>query len=100
MARFDVHTFRGSVPLVMDVQADLLSDLHTRVVIPLIPEAKAQKAILSRLTPILQIKGKKYVLMTTDIGTIRAKELGGVTGNLKSYRHEITAALDFLFQGF
>ena len=44
MARFDIYEYAGkSVPLVVDVQADLLSDLNTCVVVPLIPEAKAKK---------------------------------------------------------
>ena len=101
MARFDVYTFsRGAVPFVIDVQADLLSDLKTRVVIPLVLEAKAKKEILPRLKPVLQVQGKNYILMTTDIGTIRTNDLGDVIVNLKNYRQEITEAVDFLFQGF
>lgn len=101
MARFDVHTLtRGAVPFVLDVQADLLRDLKTRVVIPLVPESRAKKEIVSPLKPVLKIKGKNYVLMTTDIGTLLTRDLGEVTTNLKNHRSEITAAIDFLFQGF
>ncbi|MEM9990051.1 MAG: CcdB family protein, partial [Pseudomonadota bacterium] len=38
MARFDVYQYDSAfAPLVVDVQADLLNDLSTRVIIPLIP---------------------------------------------------------------
>ena len=101
MAIFDVYAFSGgSVPLLLDVQADLLSDLKTRVVVPLILEAKAKQEVLPRLKPVFQVNGKSYIMMTTDIGTIRTKELGTHMGTLNSHRHDIMAALDFLFQGF
>ena len=101
MARFDAYKFKSaSVPMVLDVQTNLLSDLQTRVVVPLVPLSKAEKEVLPRLKPILQINGKDYVLMTTDIGTIRTKDLGTIAANLKDQHHTITGALDFLFQGF
>ncbi|GJL66912.1 MAG: hypothetical protein NPIRA05_18830 [Nitrospirales bacterium] len=82
------------------LQADLLSDLKTRAVVPLILESKAKQEVLPRLKPVFQVNGKSYVMMTTDIGTIRTKDLGALVGSLKNHRHDITAALDFLFQGF
>ncbi|GJL63713.1 MAG: plasmid maintenance protein CcdB [Nitrospirales bacterium] len=101
MARFDVYTFSGrSIPLVIDVQAELLSDFKTRVVVPLILESKAQQEVLARLKPVFEVNGKRYVMITTDIGTIRTNDLGSLVGTLKNHRHDITAALDFLFQGF
>lgn len=101
MARFDVYKFKSAaVPFVLDVQANLLAGLKTRVVVPLVPLSKAEKEVLPRLKPVLRINGKDYVLMTTDIGTIRTKDLGAVADNLEDQHHTITGALDFLFQGF
>ena len=37
MARFDVYRNPEGSGYLLDVQADLLSDLNTRVVVPLIP---------------------------------------------------------------
>lgn len=37
MARFDVYSFKGNAPLVVDVQADILDALNSRIVIPLLP---------------------------------------------------------------
>ncbi len=54
MARFDAYDYSSqSVPLVLDVQADLLVELQTRVVIPLVPETKAKKEALPRLKTVL-----------------------------------------------
>tara|TARA_R110001592_G_C13183961_1_gene751333 strand:- start:1421 stop:1729 length:309 start_codon:yes stop_codon:yes gene_type:complete len=102
MARFDVYKYGSkAVPLVLDVQADLLSDLNTCVVIPLIPEKQAKKEALPKLKPIIKIDGKSYVLMTTDIGTITRVSLGKQISNIEdTHRQDVTEAIDFLFQGF
>ena len=102
MARFDVYKYNSkSVPLVIDVQANLLSDLNTCTVIPLILESQAKKEAMVKLKPIIQIGGKSYVLITTDIGTITRSSLGERVTNIEAdYRQEITEAIDFLFQGF
>lgn len=102
MARFDVYKYAGkSVPLVVDVQADLLSDLGTCVVVPLIPEAKAKKEVVPRLKPVIRVSGKNYVMMTTDIAALTRKTLGEFVTNIEdNHRQDVTEALDFLFQGF
>lgn len=102
MARFDVYEYGSkNVPYLLDVQADLLSDLNTRVVIPLVPENKAGQEALPKLKPIIQIKGKNHILITTDIGTLRKSSLGKFITNIQdNHRDEIIDALDFLFQGF
>lgn len=102
MARFDIYKYASkAVPLVIDVQADLLSDLNTCAVIPLVPEKQALKEALPKLKPIIQIDGTRYVLMTTDIGAVTRTSLGAHVANVENdYRQEITEAIDFLFQGF
>jgi toxin CcdB len=100
MARFDVYKYSAAVPYVVDVQADLLSDLKTRVVIPLLPHTQAKKEILPRLKPVVKVHGKDYVLMTTDIGTVKIGDLGVSAENIVEYRQVITDAIDFLMSGF
>jgi toxin CcdB len=100
MARFDVYKYSAAVPYVVDVQADLLSDLKTRVVIPLLPHAQAKKEVLPRLKPVIKIHGKDHVLMTTDIGAIRIADLGPPAENIQDQRQVIAAAIDFLMMGF
>jgi toxin CcdB len=102
MARFDVYKYNNtSVPLVIEVQADLLSGLNTCAVLPLVLEKYAKKEALPKLKPVVEVNGKRYILMTTDIGVLTRISLGEVVANIEdSHRQEITDALDFLFQGF
>jgi toxin CcdB len=102
MARFDVYKLKAyNKGLVLDVQADLLSHLDTRVVVPLITYLQNTHEPLPRLKPVFKIEKKSYVMLPTDIATILAGDLGKPIANLESrYRHDIIDALDFLFQGF
>ena len=102
MSRFDVFEYgAGTVPLVIDVQCNLLSDLSTCVVIPLMPEKFRKAEALPRLKPILTISGQNYVLMSTEIGAVPRNVLGKFIRNVEDqYRQEIIEAIDLLFQGF
>ncbi len=102
MARFDVYRLPGrSGPLVVDVQADLLRDLMSRVVVPLEPKSSAGPERLPRLEPEFRIAGEDYVFKPTDIAVLPAALLREPVTNLESeHRSEVVAALDFLFQGF
>ena len=74
MARFDVYRFRSrATPLVVDVQADVLSDLASRVVVPLVTIDQAEKEVLARLKPAIRIAGNDYILMTTDLRRLRSR---------------------------
>lgn len=101
MARFDVYrpTTKKSV-LVLDVQADLLSNLDTRVIIPLKPWKGRQGTAIARLLPIVQVCGKNHQLMTARIGAIHASDLTTPVDNLEDQRTTIIGAIDFLLQGF
>ncbi len=102
MARFDVYALnRAEVPYVLEVQADLLSDLASVVVVPLVPAEAARAETMRKLKPVITIKGQDFGLMTTDIGTLRRASLGKPMVNVEEqYRAVIVDALDFLFQGF
>ena len=102
MARFDVYRLKveTAVPLVVDVQADLLEILRTRVVVPLLPFVEAEQEVAARLKPIIDIAGDDHVLMTTDLGALPSVALGERVASVEQHRQIITDALDFLFQGF
>lgn len=102
MARFDVYEIKAQAggPLVVDVQADLLEMLRTRVVVPLLPLIDAELEVAARLKPIIDIVGEPYVLMTTDLSAIPSSVLGGKVTSVERERQIIVDALDFLFQGF
>ncbi len=102
MARFDVHAFgHADVPYVVDVQADFLDALQTRLVIPLILKNNYTGKPLDRLHPVISLNGADYLLMTTDMATLPTARLGEKISNLEEpYRLTITGAIDFLLQGF
>lgn len=102
MSRFDVYrTGNRAKPLLVDVQADLLSELATRVAVPLSPEHLAPREELPRLKPVLSIQGDRYVFLSTEIAAVPASFLRDPVANIEvQHRDDITRALDFLFQGF
>ena len=100
MARFDVHPMPGGGSgYVLDVQADLLSELATRVVVPLLPEDAAPKP-LSDLNPAFEIDGTRHVMVAQAIASIPGYELKRRVGSLAAERDSITRALDVLLTGF
>lgn len=97
MARYDVFADESG-QLLLDVQADLLRALSSRVVVPLL-SAEAFKPAL-RLNPIFEIDGRELVMATQYIAAIPEKELAQKITTLEGSRFEITQALDMLFSGF
>ncbi|HET9811257.1 MAG TPA: CcdB family protein [Sphingomicrobium sp.] len=84
--------------LVIDCQADLLSDLNTRFVVPLIPFDGAPRPA-RRFNPVFRIGDRDYAMETQFAGSVEKRELGSIVASLKEYSFEITAALDVLISG-
>jgi toxin CcdB len=99
MARYDVYANPAGEGLLLDVQADFLDYLQTRVVIPLVPQKSAPPAT-RRLHPILDVGGIKYILATHLMAAVLATELRDARTNIGGYHDQIVSALDMLFQGF
>jgi len=93
MARFDVYTFDGAVPFVLDVQAQILSDIGSRVVIPLAPANSVKREVMPRLKPVLRIGDAEYVMITTDMVAIPSSMLARVSHPMPrgSARRELEA---------
>jgi len=89
----------SAVPYLLDVQNDLLDDLETRVVVPLYPLSSIKGKPLRTLTPILDIEGKRFVMLTPQLAGIPKSELGAPVTRVEQYRYEIIAAIDFLLTG-
>lgn len=98
MARFDVIRLRGDGGLVLDCQADLLSQLSTRLVVPLVPRDRAPPP-MSRLNPVFVIDGQEMVMMTQFAAAVEVRELGAVAVSLAAEDVRITNALDVLITG-
>ena len=99
MAKYDVYRLAALDGLVVDVQADLLEPLNTRVVVPLLALEAAPKPA-KRLNPIFEIQGIRYVMVTQFVSAVQLRDLGRPVANLDAQSAEITTALDMLFQGF
>jgi toxin CcdB len=99
MAKYDVYKIASVDGLVLDVQADILDPLNTRMVVPLLPLELAPKPA-RRLNPIFEVDGTDFVMVTQFTSAVRISELGQPIGTLEPHFAEITAALDMLFQGF
>lgn len=99
MTRYDVYANPEGAGYLLDVQADLLDHLNTRVVVPLLP-ADAAPAPAATLNPGFRIGDSELVMLTQFMAAVPAKLLRQPVANLESRRGEIVAALDLLFQGF
>ena len=100
MARHDVHPMPGKGNgYVLDVQAELLSHLNTRVVVPLLPEDTAPPPI-SELNPVFEVKGKRHVMVTQALSAVPVGELKRAVTSLDMRHDIITKALDLLLVGF
>jgi toxin CcdB len=103
MAAFDVHAnpeprTRTALPYVIELQADLLSDLNTRLVAPLAP-ARSYKGAVPRLNPVIDIKGEPHVLLTQQMAALPKRLLNAPVANAQARRYDIVAAVDFLVTG-
>lgn len=99
MARLDVHARAdGGAGYLLDVQADLLSALATRFVVPLLPLDQAP-APAARLNPVFDIAGKRHVMVTQFAAAVHVRELGDRVASLSGAHETVTAALDLLITG-
>lgn len=104
MAQFDVYenTDQNSsptFPYLLDIQADILSDLPTRVVVPLVLSSVLNKSI-PILTPPFTIMETEVKMVTPQLVGVQMHLLGSRICSLKEKRSDIVAALDLLVTGF
>lgn len=89
----------ASIPLLLDVQNDLLDGLGTRVVVPLYDSRLLEHGIIETLMPTFEIDDTTYVAVTPELAGIPRKSLGARVADLSDRRYEIIAALDLLVTG-
>ncbi|WP_411340411.1 CcdB family protein [Sphingopyxis sp. J-6] len=97
MAQFDVLKSRDGANLLLDCQSDLLGHFDTRFVVPLVPAQAAQK--LSRLHPIFEVDGERFIMATQLASAVDARELGDRVASLAESRYDILNAVDMLLTG-
>jgi len=101
MAQFDVYrnpskATSKKIPYLLEIQNNLHSRLHTRVVVPLVLSAKPVR----HMTPVFDIEGQTVVMYTMDMTSVMQDVLRVKVTNIEEHRTEIVDALDFLVNGF
>ena len=99
MARFEVYANPAGPGYVLDVQADVLDGLNTRIVIPLLPLAQAP-APAQRLNPVFEIGDEPCVMVTQFMAAVPRELLRSPVTSLLGQDSEIIAALDMVLVGF
>ncbi len=105
MAQFSIHEnpnprTKTDVPFLLDVQAEVLSILATRMVVPLYRSDAIKSKAMTRLTPLVKFKNKPLIAMVPEMAGIHQRELGAVVGDLTTLRADIIQAIDLLITGF
>jgi toxin CcdB len=85
-------------PYLLDVQADMLSTLDSRVMVPLVRVAEFGRRA-GRLHPVFTVCGEEVVMATHLLAAIRCSGLGRAVDGLTGQRNEIIGALDVLLVG-
>jgi toxin CcdB len=96
MAQFDVYRLNDGT-LVVDCQADLLSGLKSRFVVPLLSPQLLDAT--ARLNPHFVIDGAQKYFVPQGAATIPAQELTSLVASLASERFTILNAIDVLITG-
>jgi len=101
MPRFDIYPMpgEGGRGYILDVQADLLTQLVTRVVVPLLPLDDFNRLTIRDLNPILEINGVRHIMVTQAIATVPLKDLQSAIMSLADKHILLTRALDILLTG-
>jgi toxin CcdB len=99
MAQFDLfrHARSRRYPFVVDLQAEILRGLATRIVAPLTPVKRLGGKPISRLNPVVIVGGVQYAVLFQELAALPVTALGETAGSLNSRRDELIAALDLLF---
>ena len=101
MAQFDVYEninekTKEQIPFLLDIQNDILKNVSSRVVIPLV----ISKEAIDFLNPQFIINEIDVILSTAELASIPMEILGNKVCSLKDKREEIIGAVDFLVTGF
>ena len=91
---------KQAYPYFIDVQAEMLAHLNTRLVMPLTQKANSNSQVKA-LTPVITIEQVDYVVLTTMITTTDVKNLKDEDAiiNASHLRDQLVAAIDMMILG-
>ncbi|WP_207456961.1 CcdB family protein [Azospirillum sp. SYSU D00513] len=99
MARFDVYRNADGPGYLLDLQADFLESLNTRVVAPLLPPSNAPVPAKT-LNPRFRVGDDEVIMVIQYLAAVPTSSLGQPIANLARHHDEIVDAVDLLMQGF
>jgi len=104
MAQFDVYAnpskkSKTYYPYLVDVQNNYISELETRIVIPLGKAGYFEDEIMTKLQIKISYEDQELVLMTPQISSIPRNTLKEPVGSLQHLQQEIIDTLDFAITG-
>lgn len=99
MPQFDVYRNVAEPGYLLDYQSDALSELSTRVIVPLLPPDYAPVPS-RRLNPTLRVGEHEVVMMTHFAAAVPRRALGESVGSLAQEYTVIMNAFDMLLSGY
>ncbi len=104
MAQFDVYKnpnprTKKQYPYIVDIQSHVISELATRIVIPLGKANLLNYELMDKLTPYIEFESEKLILLTPQIASVPAKILKNPVGTIEHLRDKVINALDFSISG-
>lgn len=104
MRQFDVYAnpskaTRKAYPFIVDIQSNIISDIATRIVVPLGRKADFKNEELKGLTSAVTYEGEDLLLLIPQVASIPTTALKDPVGSLSHLRDKIIAALDFAITG-
>lgn len=84
-------------PYLVNLQANILSELRSIIVAPLVAHDDMQGA--QRLNPLVSISDQQYWLATHELFALDRRALRDRIGSVEKDRDAIIAALDLIFTG-
>ena len=104
VAQFDVYKNSNpatarTYPFVVDLQSAAAQVLPTRLVAPLMRLAKLPFKRVTRIMPVVAVRGQDHVVLMPELAGIDRGLLKKRVDSLTTHRDDLVAALDFLFTG-
>ncbi|MGS2742501.1 CcdB family protein [Halomonas sp. LS-001] len=105
MAQFDVYpnpskTSNAHYPYLVDIQSSLLSELATRLVIPLGRSSAFGGEAMQGITPVISFADQELLLLTPQISSVQEKHLKNPVGSLSHFKNQIVRAVNLSITGF
>ena len=104
MSQFDVYAnpseaTKSVYPYIVDIQSSVVTEIATRIVLPVARKELFKGEELKGLTPLIEYEGEEFLLLVPQIASMPSKTLRNPIGSLSHLRNEIIAALDFAITG-